>query len=188
MILPMPLAQAHAAVKLDSAIFVTGPPAIRAELGTLTAAVPTAAVLSRAQYLTTAQSAAQASAWPAWLLIGLIIAFAALSMVNTAVMATAGLQRELTLARLTGATSRQARRAITCEALITALTGAAAGAAIARLAVRTPGTGPAWDLTVPPALFAGILTGAAALGIAGSLLPARLLLRSHPMTLPDHGE
>ena len=109
-ILPMPLAQAHAAVKLDSAIFVTGPPAIRAELGAMTAAVPTAAVLSRAQYLSTVQAAAQASAWPAWLLIGLIIAFAALSMVNTAVMATAGRQRELTLARLTGATSRQARQ------------------------------------------------------------------------------
>jgi putative ABC transport system permease protein len=187
-ILPMPLAQAHAAVKLDSAIFVTGPPAIRAELGAMTAVVPTAAVLSRAQYLSTVQAAAQASAWPAWLLIGLIIAFAAVSMVNTAVMATVGRQRELTLVRLTGATSRQAHQAITWEALITTMTGAGAGAAIARLAARTPGTGPAWHLTVPPALFAGILAAAAALGMTGSLLPARLLLRSPTKTPLDHGE
>jgi putative ABC transport system permease protein len=182
LLLPGPLAEGHAATKLDSAVFIAGPPVVRPELRRLVTAVPTAAALSRAQYLNTIESAARASAWPQWLLIGLIIAFAALAMVNTTVMATAGRQRELALVRLAGATRRQARRAITWEALITTLIGVGAGAAIARLAVRTPGTGPAWHITVPPALFGGILTGAALLGMIGSLLPARLILRPDPMT------
>jgi putative ABC transport system permease protein len=182
LLLPGPLAEDHAATKLDSAIFISGPPTVRPALRQLVTAVPTAAVLSRAQYLDTVASAARASAWPQWLFIGLIIAFAALAMVNTTVMATAGRQRDLALARLVGATRRQARRAITWEALITTLIGVGAGAAIARVAVRTPGTGPAWHVTVPPALFGGILIGAALLGMIGSLLPARLILRPDPMT------
>jgi putative ABC transport system permease protein len=180
-LLPRPLAEAHAAVKLDSAIFVSGPSAVRPELGRLVATVPTATVLSRAQYLTVVAAAVRAAAWPQWLFIGLIIAFSALAMVNTAVMATAGRQRDLALVRLIGATRRQARRAISWEALITTLTGVAAGAAIARVAVRTPGGGPAWHLTIPPALFGGILAGAALLGLVGSALPARIILRTDPM-------
>ena len=38
-------------------------------------------------------AAAQASAWPIWLLIGLIVAFAAVALLNTALMTTAGRPR-----------------------------------------------------------------------------------------------
>ena len=187
-ILPMPLARAHAAVKLDSAVFVAGPPTVQPELGQLAAAVPAATMLSRTQYLDAVQSAAQASAWPAWLLVGLIIAFAALAMINTTVMGAAARQSDLALARLIGATRSQAWRVIAYEAVITTLVGVGTGAAIARLAVRAPGGGTAWHLTVPLILFGGILLAAAVLGMTGSLLPARLYLPQHPMTKLGSGE
>jgi len=68
-------------------------------------------------------AAAQASAWPIWLLIGLIVAFAAVALLNTALMTTAGRHVELTLARLIGGTRQQAWRIIAWEALITTLVG-----------------------------------------------------------------
>jgi hypothetical protein len=64
-------------------------------------------------------AAAQASAWPIWLLISLIVAFAAMALLDTALMATAGRHVELTLVRLIGGTRQHAWRIIAWEALIT---------------------------------------------------------------------
>jgi putative ABC transport system permease protein len=186
-VLPLPLAEAHAAVVLDSAVFVSGPPAIGAALAQLVRSVPGTAVLTRAQYLQAARVAAQASTWPIWLLIGLLAAFAALALLNTALMATAGRQPELSLIRLIGATRRQARRMIAWEALVTTLAGLAAGAIIARIAVQAPPGQPGWSIAVPPVLSAAILAGAAVLGLAGAIAPARLALRTRPAAPPGGG-
>jgi putative ABC transport system permease protein len=187
-LLPLPLAEAHAAVVLDSAVFVSAPPAASAALTQLARSVPNAAVLSRAQYLRTVHSAALASQWPVWLLIGLIMAFAALALLNTSVMATAGRQPELTLVRLIGATRWQARLMVAGEALITTLTGLAVGLLIARVAVRTPPGQPGWHITVPPVLTAEILAGAALLGLAGAIVPARRALLTRPTATSGRGE
>jgi len=149
--------------------------------------VPGTAVLTRAQYLQAARVAAQASTWPIWLLIGLLAAFAALALLNTALMATAGRQPELSLIRLIGATRRQARRMIAWEALVTTLAGLAAGAIIARIAVQAPPGQPGWSIAVPPVLSAAILAGAAVLGLAGAIAPARLALRTRPAAPPGGG-
>jgi putative ABC transport system permease protein len=187
-LLPRPLAEAHAAVDLDSVVFVSGPPAIRTALAGLPRSVPAAMVLTRAQYLQTVHAAAQARSWPAWLLIALIIGFAALALLNTVLMATAGRQAELTLVRLIGATRRQARQIIAWEALVTTLAGLTVGALIARVAVRTPPGEPGWHIAIPGLLSGRILAGAALLGLAGALVPARLALRSRPMAPFGHGE
>jgi putative ABC transport system permease protein len=187
-LLPLPLAQAHAAVDLDSAVFVSGPPAIRPALNRLARSVPDATVLTRAQYLQTVRAAAQASAWPIWLLVGLIVAFAAVALLNTALMATAGRQAELTLVRLIGGTRRQARRIVAWEALVTTPVGLAVGALIARMAVQTPPGQPGWHVAIPPLLSAGILAGAAVLGIAGALAPARLALHTQLAAPSGRGE
>jgi len=97
-------------------------------------------------------AAAQASAWPIWLLIGLIVAFAAVALLNTALMTTAGRHVELTLVRLIGGTRQQAWRIIAWEALITTLVGLAVGAVIARIAVQTPLGQPRWHIAIPPML------------------------------------
>ena len=116
-------------------------------------------------------AAAQASMWPIWLLVGLIVAFAAVAMLNTALMATAGRHVDLTLARLIGGTRQQAWRIIAWEALITTLVGLAVGAVIARIAVQTPLGQPRWHIAIPPMLSGAIMSGAVLLGLAGALAP-----------------
>jgi putative ABC transport system permease protein len=101
--------------------------------------------MSRAQYLQTVRATTQASQSPAWL-IGLAIAFAALALLNTALMATADRRAKLSLIRPIGATRRQARRMIAWEALITTLAGLAVGALTAGAAVQTPPGQPGWHI------------------------------------------
>lgn len=143
--------------------------------------------MSRAQYLQTVRAATQASQSPAWL-IGLVIAFAALALLNTALMATAGRRAKLSLVRLIGATRRLARRMIAWEALIATPAGLAVGALIAGAAVQTAPGQPGWHITVPPAPSGEILGGAALLGLAGTLVPARLAQRARPMSAFGRGE
>ena len=75
---------------------------------------------------------------------------------------------------------------IAWEALVTTLAGLAAGALIARIAVQTPRGQPGWYITLPAVLSGGILAGAAVLGLAGAIAPARLALRTRP-TAPFGG-
>ena len=103
-------------------------------------------------------------------------------------MGTAGRQPELALVRLIGATRRQARRMIAWEALVTTLAGLAVGALIARLAVRTPPGEPGWHIAIPAAWSSAILAGAAVLGLAGALAPARLALHTRPAAPSGRGE
>ncbi len=177
-LLPLPLAAAHAPAALDSAVFVAGPATIRAGLAALTNTIPTARLLTRRQYLDGLRIADQTSAWIVWLLIGLIGAFAGMAIVNTSVMALADRRPELALIRLIGATRGQAARVIAAEAAITTLVGAGAGALAARLAVARIADGrPGWHIVVPPTLFGGIVAGAAGLALLGSLLPTQIALR-----------
>ena len=113
-------------------------------------------------------AAAQASMWPIWLLVGLIVAFAAVAMLNTALMATAGRHVDLTLARLIGGTRQQAWRIIAWEALISTLVGLAV---IARIAGQTPPGQPGWHIAITPMLSGAILASAGLLGLAGALAP-----------------
>jgi ubiquinone biosynthesis protein len=133
-------------------------------------------VLTRGQYLQTVRAAEQASEWSIWLLIGLIVAFAALALLNTALMATADRQPELALVRLIGGTRRQARRMIAWEALI------------ARIAVQTPPGPPSWQVAVPVIPFGAILAGVAILGLAGALAPARLAPHTRPALAFGRGD
>ncbi|MBV9808408.1 MAG: ABC transporter permease [Solirubrobacterales bacterium] len=182
-LLPLPLAAAHAPVALDNAVFVEGPATIRAGLAALTNTVPSARLLTRRQYLDGLRVADQTSTWIVWLLVGLIGAFVGIAIVNTSVMALADRRPELTLIRLIGATRRQAARMIAAEAAVTTLIGVGAGALAARLAVARIADGrPGWHIVVPPTLFGGIVAGAAALALLGSLLPAQIALRDDPST------
>jgi hypothetical protein len=84
-------------------------------------------------------------------------------------MATADLRAKLSLVRLIGATRRQARRMI-------------AGAT-----VQAPPGQPGWHITVPAGLSGEIL-GGALLGLAGTLVPARLAQRARPIAAFGRGE
>ena len=90
------LARRHAAAPADTAVFVARRAPPRSHPGTR--------VLTRAQYLDTVRTLGQSGAWGVWVIIGLSIAFAALSLVNTAAMVTAERRGELATIRLLGGT------------------------------------------------------------------------------------
>ena len=65
-----------------------------------------------------------------YLALGLVVGFAAISVVNTLVIATLERRRELALLRAVGATRRQALRMIRVETLAAVATGLLLGAAV----------------------------------------------------------
>jgi putative ABC transport system permease protein len=104
--------------------------------------------------------------WITLAVVGVIVAYAAMSLVNTTVAALAGRRRELALLRLAGATRRQIRDMLAAEALVIAAIGAAAGTAVAvagaiPLAVAVAGSplpsGPLWVLPAVLALIAALV-------------------------------
>ena len=149
-----------------------------APLAQLAGRVPTAAVLSRTQYLDEVDSAQQRTAWIVWLLIVLVAGYAAIAVVNTASMAVADRRDEIRLARLIGSTHSQVLRMITWEALITTAVGLGAGAAIVAGAVwRLPATQPGWHVVVPGELFALLLAGVGLLSVVAAVVPTLVALR-----------
>lgn len=171
-------AHRHSVVGLDEAIYVTGGSAADIGLRQLAERVPTAAVLTRGEYLDEVDSSLQQQAWIVWLLIVLVAGYAAISVVNTAAMVVADRRHEIRLTRLVGTTRGQVLRMITWEAAVTTAVGLTAGAAIVAAAVwRLPATQPDWHVVVPLRLFAPFLVGAALLSVVAAIAPTLLALR-----------
>jgi putative ABC transport system permease protein len=193
--LPLDLARAHTPRQLYEAIYVTTQPstdmaATQAAVQALSERYPTLQAITRAQLVEQLRDAEDSEQWPVYLLIGLAAIYAALSIVNTLIMATAERRRELALLRLIGHTPRQMMRMIAWEAAIVLLSGVSIAAVIVGVAMAgisdallgTPVFPVPW-----PALIV-ILTTAAALTFAASLLPAWLALRSDPISVAGLGE
>ncbi|MER7500952.1 FtsX-like permease family protein [Nonomuraea pusilla] len=159
-----------------STVLVSAPTLGRAELER---AVPGVAVLDRVE--ATAASAPNADV--NLVAMGLIIAFTAIAAVNTLAMATSGRSRELALLRLVGTTRRQVLWMLRLETLAAVLVSAVTGTAVAlvTLAAFSRGmTGSALPYVPLPAYLA-VVGSAAALALAATLLPARVVLRARPV-------
>jgi putative ABC transport system permease protein len=128
---------------------------------------------------------ARADSWVNFLLIGVLLAFIAVAAANSLVMATGERTRELALLRLVGASPRQVTRMIRWEALAVIGFGVLVGLAIAA-ATLVPFSLAVATTAVPNLswqVLAGVLAGAAVLGLGASELPARAMLRRDPMEL-----
>jgi putative ABC transport system permease protein len=166
------LARRHAAVPADTAVFVAGD---------RPAAAPGTVVLSRAEYLEGVRTLGRSGAWGIWVIVGLSIAFAALSLINTAAMATAERRGELATLRLLGATGWQAIRMVVLELAPIVAVGLLAGVAVAWVSVTgVPAGVRGIELSVPATLVAGLATGAALLGLAAGAVTARKAVRVTP--------
>ena len=167
------LARRHAAVPADAAVFVGG---------RRPAAAPGTQVLSRARYLGTVRTLGQSGQWGVWVIIGLSIAFAALSLVNTAAMATAERRSELATLRLLGGTRRQAIRMVALEFAPVIAVGLVAGGAVAAVSVLgVPDGVRGIELSVSATLLAGLTAGAALLGLGAATVTARQAIRVSPL-------
>jgi putative ABC transport system permease protein len=122
------------------------------------------------------------NAWVNFLLLGMLIAFTAIAVGNTLVMATLDRTGEFARLRLSGATPRQVSRMVRWEVLVTVLIAAALGTAAAAGTLVPFSTGVTGSRTpyVPPLWYLTLLAGMVVLGLVTSGLPARVALRLAP--------
>ena len=148
-----------------TAVFVAHRPTVRA---------PGVRVLTREQYLDTVKAGGQGQAWGVWMIIGLAVVFTALSLINTAAMATTERRHELATIRLLGGTRGHIVRALALELLPTVLVALVAGAAIVAVSVHgVPAGLTGIPLAVPLPLIGAIAAGAALLGTLATLVCVR---------------
>jgi putative ABC transport system permease protein len=130
-------------------------------------------------YARAAPDPPQVDVWITFAAVGVIVAYAALSLINALVAALAGRRRELALLHLAGATRAQIRRMLITEALVIAGVGAFPGTLVALaglipLAIATAGSplpsGPLW-------VFAATLAAIVALVALPTLAVSHTLLR-----------
>ncbi len=123
------------------------------------------------------------------MLVGMLIAYTAVSVVNTLVSTTLRRRREFALQRLTGSTRNQVLRMLTTESTLITLSGITLGTLVA-LASLLPfaansrrfalPTGPIW-------IYLVVVGAAALLTFASTLVPAVTTLRHSP-TQPTHAD
>jgi putative ABC transport system permease protein len=175
------LAQAHAADKLDNAVYVTGGPAADRALARYARLHPELAVQSRPQFLADVHGTTVNASWVAWIIAGLAAAFALLGLVNMIAMATAVRGRELAGIRLLGGTSGQCLGIITLETLIAVVVGLAVGILIVRVSLLSVPLGPTgMPVTGMSTLAILALVGTGLIGVTAGTLAGLGALRAPP--------
>jgi putative ABC transport system permease protein len=121
-------------------------------------------------------------AWVNYLLVGMIVGYAVISLVNTLIVATAERRREFAVQRLIGSTRSQVMRMMIMEASFVTLAGIMLGGvvAVATLApfnIALTGTpvphGPLWIHLI-------VIGSATLLTFTATLVPAWIALRPRP--------
>jgi putative ABC transport system permease protein len=145
---------------------------------------PGVEALTRSQYLGELEAKAREQSLVVYVLLGIVVLFSAIAVVNALTMAIAERGRELALLRLVGATRRQLTRMIRAETLVTVVFGLAIGTLVAALplAVFSHGLTGCAVPTVPAWLYGAVLLGSTALALAAAVLPTRLALRTDPVS------
>ena len=190
-VLPRALALEHAQAALDSAVFIRAPQtaATARALDALTRSTPTAALQTRARYLQDVRAQQQDNARAQWVVVALMILVAVMAAFNTGAMAASQRRRELVLARLSGATRAQVMGALALESVLTTAAGIAVGGVVTLISLAGAGSDPTGgSLAVPLGQAALVLGGAAALGLAGTLVPAALVGRARLTAFAGAGE
>ncbi|MFH8606785.1 FtsX-like permease family protein [Streptomyces sp. NPDC018029] len=178
MLLPGPLASAHTARPLLSAVHLGQNPGTAA-VTELRAHFPNlSANSSTADSRQDAETASQQGALR--LLTGISIVFTAVAVLNTFAMAALGRRSEYAALRLLGATARQVRGMAAREAVLTVTVGLVVGAGIAAVVVGTFSNAQdgQWRMIVDPLWYTGLLAGTGLLGLAAAALPTRLAQRT----------
>ncbi|MDK1348119.1 FtsX-like permease family protein [Streptomyces sp. 378] len=125
----------------------------------------------------------RAMAWVNYVVVGVIIAYTALTVVNTQAMNTASRRREFALLRLTGSSRSQVLGMVRLESFTVVAVGGLLGTLLsvpplALVALALTGT----PIPTAPVLgWLAIVGSTALLAMAGAMLPARLVLRVRPV-------
>ncbi|MER7249500.1 FtsX-like permease family protein [Kribbella sp. NPDC000426] len=190
-IMPASLVAAHTTDGLTKQILVRAAPGadVRPGLAKLAAAHPTVQVADRSTLVAANAEDLQTQAWVNYMLVGMLIAYTAVSVVNTLVSSTLRRRREFALQRLTGSTRLQVMRMLWTESTLVTLAGVTLGTAVA-LACLLPFSAKVANSTLPtgPLWIYGVIVAAATILTFGStLIPATTTLR-HAPTQPNFSD
>jgi putative ABC transport system permease protein len=155
---------------------------VNASLAKLAAANPGVQVADRDALIDDNNQDLQTQAWVNYLLVGMLIAYTAVSVVNTMVSATVRRRREFGLQRLTGSTRGQVLRMLTTEGVLVALAGITLGTLVA-LASLLPFAAAVSSSAMPSGpiwIYLVIIATAFFLTLFSTLLPATTTLRTRP--------
>jgi putative ABC transport system permease protein len=185
-LLPAALLAPHTTAGLPGQILVRAKPG--ADLGPalagLAAAEPGLTVEGRDALVAAHDQGTQTQSWVTYLLVGMIIAYTAISVVNSLALATGNRRREFGLQRLTGATRGQVMRMVTVEGLLVGvvgvLLGTAAAAAILVAFVHAAGDGTRLLPSGPGWLYGVVVAAALGLTLSATLVPTWRALRGRP--------
>ncbi|HEY3562662.1 MAG TPA: ABC transporter permease, partial [Kribbella sp.] len=189
--LPASLVTAHTTDGLTKQILVRAASGtdVHPALAKLAASHPGVEVADRSALVATNVEDLQTQAWVNYMLVGMLIAYTAVSVINTLVSTTLRRRREFALQRLTGSTRFQVLRMLTTESTLITLTGITLGTLVAMACVmpfssKVSGsaipTGPIW-------IYLTVVAAAALLTFASTLIPATAALRQSP-TQPSYND
>ena len=180
LVVPRDLAARHMTDDLDREVFVAAAPGADAQAlrDGLSADNPTVVVLDRASYLDRQESLAALDTQARYLLVGLLLAFAAVSAMNTIMMATRRRTAEFGMLRLIGVTRQEVTQMVTAEALITWAFAGAIGPTAAAIAAAgfAAGQAPSAVPAIPASWIAGLLAATALLTLSTGVLAAAVAL------------
>lgn len=195
LMLPARLVAAHTTAGLVPQLLVRAAPGtdaaqLTASLRSLTSSRPDVRVGDRGTLIAAHQESQDIGAWVQYLMVGMIMAYTVISVVNTLVMGTARRRREFGLQRLTGATRSQVMRMMGMEGLVVALVGLVLGTVVAAGAIvpfslvashSLLPTGPLW-------IYLSVIGVIGVLALSASLVPAWLTTRARPADAAMSGE
>ncbi|MEV0677496.1 FtsX-like permease family protein [Actinosynnema sp. NPDC050436] len=125
----------------------------------------------------------QTGAWVNYLLVGMILAYTVISLVNTLVIATGERRREFALQRLLGATHGQILRMVGVEAVVVTVGGVLLGGIVSLVtlvpfALAMDGS---WWPSGPVGIYLTIVGAAGGLTLLSTLLSTAHVLRTPPV-------
>jgi putative ABC transport system permease protein len=178
-VLPRRVVAAHVARPLDDVVFVSTRGMGADELERMAASRRDTDVLGREGYLGRISAGVRKQSIAAFLLLGLVVVFAAVAAVNALSMAISERARELELLRLIGASRRQLRHMIRFEVLLIVAVATAIGMLTAApgVVVFSYGKTGSFVPQVPLWLYAALPLGALLLALGASVVPTRRALR-----------
>ncbi|GAA1600594.1 ABC transporter permease [Kribbella sancticallisti] len=184
LVLPADLLAAHTTDRMAQQILVRFAPgaSLGPELAKLAAGTPGVQVADRDALIAGNGEDLQTQAWVNYLLVGMLIAYTAVSVINTLASATVRRRREFGLQRLTGSTRGQVLRMLTTEGVLVALAGITLGTLVA-LTSLMPFSAAVSNSVLPsgPIWIYLIIIGIAfALSLLSTLVPATTVLKSRP--------
>ncbi|MFI0484971.1 FtsX-like permease family protein [Actinomadura sp. 9N215] len=173
---------------LDDAVLIRAQPGRAADLDRalddLARAEPSVQVVDRAEYAGATETSIEQNLTGTYLVLAVLVAFTAVSLVNTLVMGTAARGREFALLRAVGASRRQVIRMIGWETVIAMAIGVLLGTVIACVVLAGANGALSGSMRLsglPMPLYPLVLAGVAVMSLAASTLASGVALASRPV-------